>query len=179
MGNHSRPGGSGQAGGDGGKAGETACFQAEDWYSWLRIVNRVASLSLALAAGLACSGATQAQPSFGERFFAHNSAAAAIEPAWPTPVVEADPRLTQYYRFAFSNEYTPSGTQTVNYGNARGGGIIAWNRAEFDVLPPPYIQHNSTATDGFGDTSVLVKLRLASGNAELTDRMREAEDCCR
>jgi hypothetical protein len=121
---------------------------------------------LALAVCATCAGAVQAQQSWGERFFAHNNAAAAVQPVWPTPVVEVDPRLTQYYRFAFSNEYTAARTQTVNYGDARGGGIIGWNRFQFDVLPPPYIQHNSTAADGFGDTSVLVKCRIASGNAE-------------
>lgn len=121
---------------------------------------------LILVAGVVCSDVARAQQSFRQRFFNHNNAAAAIEPAWPTPVVEADPRLTQYYRFSFSSEYTPARTHTVDYGNGRGGGFIGWNRAEFDVLPPPYIQHNSRAEDGFGDTSVLVKLRLASGNAE-------------
>lgn len=119
-----------------------------------------------LVACVAWARTAQCQQSFRQRFFRHNYAAAAVEPAWPTPVVEAEPRLTQYYRFAFSNQYTAAGTQTMNYGNGRGGGIIAWNRMEFDVLPPPYIQHNSTAADGFGDTSVLAKLRLASGNAE-------------
>jgi hypothetical protein len=129
-------------------------------------VNRILSNFLVLVVGLVCTHTSRAQQSFRQRFFNHNNAAAAIEPGWPTPVVEADPRLTQYYRFSFSSEYTPTGTHTVDYGNARGGGIILWNRAEFDVLPPPYLQHNSTAADGFGDTSVLVKLRLASGNAE-------------
>lgn len=90
----------------------------------------------------------------------------ALQPTWPTPVVETEPRLTQYYRFSFSNQYTAAGTQTTSYGNARGGGIIAWNRCEFDVLPPPYIQHNSSAADGFGDTSALIKYRIVSGNAE-------------
>jgi len=118
-----------------------------------------------MVAGVISSAAALAQQTFGERFLAHNSAAAAVQPTWPTPVVEADPRLIQYYRFAISNEYTPARTQTVCYGNARGGGIIAWNRAEFDVMPPPYVQHNSTATDGFGDTSVVAKLRIVSGNA--------------
>ena len=103
--------------------------------------------------------------SFGDRFFAHNATMEALQPSWPTPVVESDPRLTQYYRFSFSNEYTAAGTQTVSYGNARGGGIVAWNRCEFDVLPPAYFQRNSTATDGFGDTSVLMKFRIASANA--------------
>ena len=90
----------------------------------------------------------------------------ALQPTWPTPLVETDPRLTQYYRFAFSNQYAAAGTQTVNYGNARGGGIVALNRFEFDFLPPAYIQHNSTAVDGFGDCSVFIKARIASANAE-------------
>lgn len=105
-------------------------------------------------------------PTFSERFFGHNAAMAALQPTWPTPLVETDPRLTQYYRFAFSNQYAAAGTQTVNYGNARGGGIVAWNRLEFDFLPPPYIQHNSTAVDGFGDCSVFIKARIVSANAE-------------
>ncbi len=39
-------------------------------------------------------------------------------------------------------------------------------RFEFDVLPPPYIQHNGSAQDGFGDTATVLKYRIASGNAE-------------
>jgi len=104
--------------------------------------------------------------SFSERFFGHNAAMTALQPTWPTPLVETDPRLTQYYRFAFSNQYAAAGTQTVNYGNARGGGIVAWNRFEFDFLSPPYIQHNSAAVDGFGDCSVFIKARIVSANAE-------------
>jgi hypothetical protein len=128
-------------------------------------VNRLLIFVAALGTGIACSCAVEAQQSFRAHFFAHNDAMSALQPAWPTPVVETEPRLTQYYRFAFSNEYTATGTQTVNYGNARGGGIIGWNRFEFDLLPPPYVQHNSSAADGFGDTSVLVKCRIVSDNA--------------
>lgn len=116
--------------------------------------------------GAAVCSVAHAQQSFGDRFFAHNYTMSALQPSWPTPLVESEPRLTQYYRFAFSNEYTPARTQTVNYGNNRGGGIVAWNRLEFDWLPPSYIQHNSTAADGFGDTSALMKLRIVSANAE-------------
>lgn len=134
--------------------------------TWLASVNRFFTIFLILAVGAVYSDAARAQQSWSERFFSHNNAAAAVEPGWPTPVVESDPRLTQYYRFSFSSEYTAAGTHTASYGNGRGGGIIGWNRAEFDVLPPPYGQHHSEAADGFGDTSVLVKLRLASGNAE-------------
>jgi hypothetical protein len=107
-----------------------------------------------------------AQQSFEQRFTAHNSAMTALQPAMVTPLVEADPRLIQYVRASFSNEYTAARTETVSYGNGRGGGVIVGNRIEFDFLPPAYIQHNSSAVDGLGDTSVVGKVRIASGNAE-------------
>jgi hypothetical protein len=129
-------------------------------------VKQLSIFPLILLAFLCWSTAASSQQSFKERFFAHNAAMTALQPSWPTPLVESEPRLTQYYRFAFSNQYTPAGTQTVNYGNGRGGGIVAFNRIEVDVLPPGYIQHNSTAEDGFADMAALMKFRIASGNAE-------------
>lgn len=124
-------------------------------------------LLLALAAALALAGRpAMAQQSFAQRFAAHNSAMTALQPAMVTPLVEADPRLIQYLRVSFSNEYTASRTETVSYGNGRGGGVIVGNRVELDFLPPAYIQHNSSAADGLGDTSVAGKVRIASGNAE-------------
>ena len=123
--------------------------------------------SLMLAAALAVGAhVTPAQQSFKERFIAHNNAMTALQPAFVTPLVEADPRLLQYVRASFSQERSAAGTETVNYGNCRGGGVIAGNRFEFDYMPPSYIQHNSSAVDGLGDTSALVKYRVASGNAE-------------
>src|SRR5665213_302061 len=133
---------------------------------WQRPVKRFLFPLPILALSLCWPHGAGAQQSFKQRFFSHNAAMTALQPSWPTPVVEAEPRLTQYYRFAFSNEFTPARTQTVNYGNGRGGGIVAFNRFEFDYFPPNYIQHNSSATDGFGDTTALVKFRIASGNAE-------------
>lgn len=89
-----------------------------------------------------------------------------LQPALITPLVSPDPRILQYVRLSFSNQYTSTGTQTTNYGNARGFGIIEGKRFEIDYIPPSYIQHNSSAVDGFGDTAMLVKYRIASGNAE-------------
>jgi hypothetical protein len=57
-------------------------------------------------------------------------------------------------------------------------GITATRRAvlrglgttlNFDTLAPPYIQHDSSAKDGAGDFSLLLKYRLAAGNAENGD----------
>ena len=72
----------------------------------------------------------------------------------------------QYFKLSFGNQYTPSGTQTVSFGNNRGVGLSGGTRFEFDFVPPPYFQHNSKAMDGFGDFSTLVKYRVASGNAQ-------------
>ena len=119
--------------------------------------------ALLLTTLLAFSEATAKAQSFRE----HNSAMTKLQPALITPVFAPDPRLIQYGRFSSSHEYTAAGTETVNYGNGKGAGIIVGDRFEFDILPPPYIQHNSRAAqDGFGDTSALAKFRIASGNAE-------------
>lgn len=119
---------------------------------------------LALSAVLFPWPACAEQP-FGAQFRAHNAAAAKVQPALISPLVAPDPRIIQYYRFSFAHQYTSAGTETTNYGNTRGGGVVVANRLEFDWMPPAYIQHNSAAADGFGDTSVLGKVRIASGDA--------------
>lgn len=135
-------------------------------YRFMKSKRLIPAMTL-IAALLACASATPAQQIFFEHFGAHNTAMTALQPAMVTPLVEADPRLIQYARASFSNEYTATGTQTTNYGNGRGFGVIAANRFEFDLLPPPYIQHNSAAArDGLGDTCISAKVRIASGNAE-------------
>jgi hypothetical protein len=127
---------------------------------------RLTPALLLFATVLATAPTLFSQQSFAARFAAHNSEMTALQPAMVTPLVAADPRLIQYVRLAASHEYSAARTETVNYGNARGAGIIAANRFEFDWLPPPYIQHNSAAIDGFGDTSLAVKYRVASGDSE-------------
>jgi len=107
--------------------------------------------------------------SFFRRVTSNNSRMTSIQPSWITPLVAADPRLVQFVRLSISNEYAPSRTLTTSYGNARGAGIIAGDRYEFDYIPPSYFQHNSVAQDGFGDMSVLAKYRIGSGDAEHGD----------
>jgi hypothetical protein len=125
------------------------------------------TLLLNITAGLAANaGPLTAQESFLDRFASHNSSMSSLQPSFITPLVAPDPRLLQYARASFSREYAASGTETVNFGNGKGGGVIAGNRFEFDFIPPAYIEHNSTAKDGFGDTTALAKFRIASGDAE-------------
>ena len=90
-----------------------------------------------------------------------------VQPSFITPLVESDPRLVQFARASVSNSYTAARTQTVSYGNVHGLGLIAGNRFEFDYVQPTYIQHNvATAADGFGDMSIIGKVRVVSGNAQ-------------
>lgn len=42
--------------------------------------------------------------------------------------------------------------------------IIPWYKTEVDIAVPPYMEHNSTAKDGFGDFSMLLKYQLFSTN---------------
>jgi len=88
----------------------------------------------------------------------------AQQPSWPIPLVTASSGLLQVARTDVVRQITPAGSDTWNYGNGKGVSFVPWYRLEFDVLAPPYIQHNSKAIDGFGDFSMLLKYRLAAGN---------------
>src|SRR4051812_39828744 len=132
-------------------------------------MKHVAFISTAVIVFLSLSTAgarVSAQQTFAERFTAHNRRMSARQPAFISPLIGTDPRLVQFTKLSVSHQYTSTGTETVNYGNGRGTGIIVGNRFEFDFMAPPYIQHNSAADDGFGDTAVLAKYRIASANKE-------------
>jgi hypothetical protein len=123
---------------------------------------------LALAAALLSSaGAASAQESHYERFREHNARMSALQPTWASPLIQPDARLAQAMRLSFSNSYTPAGTQMTNYGNYHTLGLLIGDRVQANFIAPPYVQNNSaTAKDGFGDTQLETKIRVASGNAE-------------
>ncbi|MGA7401231.1 MAG: hypothetical protein WCC99_12465 [Candidatus Sulfotelmatobacter sp.] len=93
----------------------------------------------------------------------------AQQPSWPIPVITASSGLLQVARTDFVRQIAPAGTDTWNYGNTKGVSLVPWYNVEFDTLAPPYIQHNSSAKDGAGDFSLLLKYRLVAGNAENGD----------
>jgi hypothetical protein len=111
--------------------------------------------------------AAMAQQSFSERLWERNAKMTALQPTWMGPLIQTDARLSQSARFSFSNSYTPTGTRTMNYGNYHTLGLLLGDRVQVNFNAPPYVQNNSaSAKDGFGDTQVEAKLRMASGNAE-------------
>ena len=135
----------------------------------IQTVNNIRTISsLALAAAfMASAAAASAQQSFYERFRAHNAHMTDVQPTWMGPMIQLDSRLTQSARISFSNSYTPARTHTVNYGNYHTVGLIFGDRVQLNLIAPPYIQNNyAPLRDGFGDTQVEAKYRIASGNAQ-------------
>jgi hypothetical protein len=139
------------------------------FHTMVQTVNKIRNiLALAIAAArFACACAACAQETAYDQFRAHNTKMAEVQPAWMGPLIQTDARLAQYARISFSSEFTSAGTHTVNYGNSHTFGMIVNRHIQINFMAPPYLQNNSaTSKDGFGDTIVQGKFRIASGNAE-------------
>jgi hypothetical protein len=108
----------------------------------------------------------QAQNNFIDRWQQRATAIQAEQPHWVTPLVTVTPRLEQEFRSDFVRQITPARTNTWNYGNGKGLELIPFKPVELIFNVPPYIQHNSSAHDGFGDTTFLLKYRIVSANEE-------------
>lgn len=93
----------------------------------------------------------------------------AEQPPWPVPLFAPSATITQLFRYDIVRQITPAGTDTWNYGFSKGFNLIPWHGTEIDINIPPYIQHNSSAHDGFGDFGMVLKYRLSAGNVEHGD----------
>jgi hypothetical protein len=92
------------------------------------------------------------------------SSTMAQQPLWPVPLFAPSSNLTQTFRYDIVRQITPAGTHTWNYGFSKGFALIPWYNTEVDVNIPPYVEHNSSVHDGFGDFGTVVKYRFASSN---------------
>lgn len=122
-----------------------------------------------IAAFIACVFAIpclNAQDGFIANWQARASATQAEQPHWVTPLVTVTPRLEQEFRTDFLRQITPTHTDTWNYGNGKGLELIPARHIELIFNVPPYIQHNSAAKDGFGDTTFLLKYRFFARNEQ-------------
>jgi hypothetical protein len=109
---------------------------------------------------------TPAPSSFFNRWQARASATQARQPAWAVPVITTFTGLIQVARTDIVHQITPTHTNTWNLNNSKGLNLVPWANTELAVDLPPFIEHNSTAKDGFGDFSFLAKYRIANGNAQ-------------
>jgi hypothetical protein len=89
--------------------------------------------------------------------------ARASQPHFVAPIVTTHVDLVEQYRYDMAWQQDPVGkTTTSNYGGSRGLEIIPTTRLEVGISPPPYLAHQSTLPNGFGDVSFQVKYRAFS-----------------
>ena len=110
--------------------------------------------------------ATADSGNFYARWSAQTNAIQSKQPAWPPPLVTTFTGLFQVIRTDIVRQVAPAGTDTWNFDNSKAVNFIPGGDFEIGIDLPPYIKHNSTAVDGWGDFSFLAKYRLASGNAQ-------------
>jgi hypothetical protein len=110
--------------------------------------------------------ASAALSGFFKQWEARASATQAKQPGWAVPLVTTYTGLIQVARTDIVRQVAPSLTDTWNFDNSKGLNLVPWANTEVAFNLPPYIQHNSTAVNGFGDVSFLGKYRIASGNAQ-------------
>jgi hypothetical protein len=103
---------------------------------------------------------------FYARFSARTNATQAKQPAWAVPLVTTYTGLFQVVRTDIVRQIAPARTDTWNIDNSKGVAFIPGANIEVDINLPPYIKHNTTAVDGWGDFSFLTKYRIASGNVK-------------
>jgi hypothetical protein len=116
--------------------------------------------------GSSAPNAVTKPENFYARFEERTNAIQAQQPAWSVPLVTTYVGLWQVVRTDIVRQVAPARTSTWNFDNSKGINIIPVNHLEVAIDLPPYIQHNTTAADGWGDFSFLVKYRIASGNAK-------------
>jgi len=81
-------------------------------------------------------------------------------------VYTVTPRLEEEFRYDITQEST-SGDNTVdNYGVSKGLEVIPSEHVELIFSVPPYLARTSSAHDGFGDVSFLLKYRFLASNEE-------------
>lgn len=110
--------------------------------------------------------ANDADLGFYARYESRTNAIQSKQPGWAVPLVTTYTGLFQVVRTDVLRQITPTHTDTWNFDNSKAVNFIPWNNTEFAIDLPPYIEHNSSAKDGFGDMSFLGKYRIASGNEQ-------------
>ena len=100
---------------------------------------------------------------FVHAWFDRVSRTQAEQPHWITPLFTTTPRLEEELRYDMGWQ-TNGDLTTANYGGGKGLELIPTEHTEVIIGLPPYISHNTSTRDGFGDISFLWKYRLLTAN---------------
>lgn len=119
-----------------------------------------------LAVCVLIAPALHAQTNFFHRWQQRATAAQSKQPKWSCPLNMPYPMLIQVFRYDQERQISPTGASVWTYGVSKGLNLVPGYNSEIDLYPPPYLEHNSAAKDGFGDVFFGYKYRLATGNAQ-------------
>jgi hypothetical protein len=121
----------------------------------------------ASASAFAQTESANAAPSGYAWWSARTNATQSKQPAWAVPLVTTYTGLFQVIRTDIVRQIAPARTDTWNFDNSKAVNfIVPGANTEIAIDLAPYIKHNTTAVDGWGDFSFLVKYRIASGNKQ-------------
>lgn len=138
-------------------------------YPMSELLMKVHLLAAVLIMVMTTSLTAAAQDGFFYRWEDRVRSTMAEQPPWTVPLFAPTSNLSQLFRYDIVRQITPAGTDTWNYGFSKGFNLIPWYNTEVDISIPPYMRHNAAAKDGFGDFSMALKYRIASGNLEHGD----------
>lgn len=126
-------------------------------------MNRTRS-HFALIFVLTFSALSYAQNGYFADWFKGGDKTQSEQPHWVTPLATTTPRLEEEYRYDQLWQVNAKGVTTDNYDGSKGLELIPFEKVEVILNTPPFIQHNSSARDGWGDVAFLVKYRFLSAN---------------
>lgn len=94
----------------------------------------------------------------------------ASEPNWLSPLATTSGRIKDEFRYDMWRQTTPTGSTISTFGGGKGLEFIAAPRVQLLLGVPSYIEHSAPSPpDGFGDLPLMLKFRVASGNASNGD----------
>jgi hypothetical protein len=94
----------------------------------------------------------------------------ASEPNWLSPLATTSGRIKNEFRYDIWSQTAPTGSTISTFGGGKGLEFIAAPRVQLLLGVPSYIGHSdSSAPNGFGDLPLMLKFRVASGNASNGD----------
>ena len=91
-----------------------------------------------------------------------------VQPHWELLLSMPSSRLTQGFRYNYSQQYLPRGSTLTNYGMGKGLELILGENFEVQIGIPAYIdkQAPKTASSGWADETLLGRYRFVSANEE-------------
>ena len=151
---------------DGLKSAENGCGCAQSAVEGSQSSNIV--LGDSAQASRAASASQQPQDAWG--FFRSWARMAertqAEQPDWLSPIATTSGRLKQEFRYDVWRQTTRPGETVYTLGGGKGLEFIIAPRLELMIGLPSYVAHEPAGRrDGFGDTPLMLKFRVASGPA--------------